>query len=254
MTARYLVRFDDLCPTMNWDVWTQVEQVLLEFQVKPILAVVPDNQDETLKVCEPNGSFWNHVRAWQSRGWTIGLHGYQHRYVTHEAGMVGINRASEFSGLSYEEQLYKVRRSQEIFEREGVKPDAWVAPGHSFDEITMQVLQFAGIKYISDGLHLFPHLDSLGVLWVPQQLWRFRRMHLGVWTICYHINKWTVRDHVKFRADITRFRTAIASFPDVVASYLHRRNSWLDELYSKVHLAALKTLRLAIFQRLRSSS
>jgi predicted deacetylase len=239
---------------MSWSIWAEVERALLEFDVKPIISVVPDNQDRALEVNEPKHDFWSEVRAWQRRGWTIGLHGYQHRYVTRNAGMVGINKYSEFSCLSFEEQSHKLQRSLEIFEREGVRADVWVAPGHSFDENTLKALCSVEIKYISDGLHLFPHLDSLGVLWVPQQLWRFRWMPLGVWTVCHHINKWTVRDHVKFRADLKRFRTAITSFQDVVTSYLNRRNSRLDETYARLHLAALRSSRLAIFKRLRSSS
>jgi predicted deacetylase len=67
---------------MNWAVWRSVEQALLELDVKPIVAVVPDNQDAALKVGEENKNFWDDVRAWQERGWTIGLHGYQHVYAT----------------------------------------------------------------------------------------------------------------------------------------------------------------------------
>ncbi len=45
MTSKYLIRFDDLCPTMNWDMWSRIESVLLEHKISPLLAVVPDNQD-----------------------------------------------------------------------------------------------------------------------------------------------------------------------------------------------------------------
>src|SRR5256885_866914 len=44
VSARYLVRFDDLCPTMNWDVWKSVEEVLFRTGIRPLLAVIPDNQ------------------------------------------------------------------------------------------------------------------------------------------------------------------------------------------------------------------
>src|SRR2546422_4041289 len=62
MTAKYLLRFDDLCPTMNWDVWSEVDGILRDADVKPILAVVPDNRDEKLQCGEPNSHFWEHVR------------------------------------------------------------------------------------------------------------------------------------------------------------------------------------------------
>lgn len=46
--SKYLVRFDDLCPTANWDVWEPVEATLLDAGVRPLVAVVPDNQDPKL--------------------------------------------------------------------------------------------------------------------------------------------------------------------------------------------------------------
>ncbi|HVS88642.1 MAG TPA: DUF2334 domain-containing protein [Candidatus Acidoferrum sp.] len=253
MKPQYLLRFDDLCPTMNWDIWVQIEKILLEFEVKPILAVVPDNQDEKLKVCEPNKGFWDEVRTWQSRSWTIGLHGYQHLFLTHDAGIVGINPFSEFSGLSLEEQSYKMHRAQEIFEREKVKTDVWVAPAHSFDETTVKALRSAGIKHISDGLHFFPHLDSLGILWVPQQFWRFRWMPLGIWTVCHHFNSWTGHDIAEFRSDLQRFRPAIVDFSSVVASYSNRRDNWFDRVCAKLYLTALRTSQMASLKSVRSS-
>src|SRR6478672_6653645 len=98
MDAQYLIRFDDLCPTMNWQVWAEIETILLESRVSPILAVVPDNRDTALMVGPPRSDFWVEVRRWQQRGWTIGMHGYQHTYVTEEAGIVGIWPRSEFAG------------------------------------------------------------------------------------------------------------------------------------------------------------
>ena len=72
--ARYLVRFDDLCPTMNWANWRVLEAMLLQAGISPILAVVPDNRDPKLVAGPPAPDFWDHVRAWQARGWAIGLH------------------------------------------------------------------------------------------------------------------------------------------------------------------------------------
>src|SRR5215469_15652864 len=107
--AQYLIRFDDICPTMNWSVWNEVEQILVSAGVKPILAVVPDNQDPQLSVCEPKALFWDEVRRWQKRGWTIGLHGYQHLPVVQNGGILNLNQWSEFSGLGFHEQLAKLQ-------------------------------------------------------------------------------------------------------------------------------------------------
>ena len=122
----YLVRFDDVCPTMCWSTWNQIERILIDQDVRPILAVVPDNQDPELDREPADPRFWERVRGWQARGWTIALHGYQHRYVTQSPGLVGLNRYSEFAGLPYAEQHRKLSAGLAIFEREGIQPQLWV--------------------------------------------------------------------------------------------------------------------------------
>src|SRR2546426_9681470 len=243
MSAHYLIRFDDLCPTMNWGIWELVEDILLELRVKPILAIVPDNHDEKLRVSKPNLSFWDKVRAWQARGWTIGLHGYQHLYVTRDAGVLGVNRSSEFSGLSYAEQKSKLRQALDVFERERVVPDLWVAPGHSFDRTTTQALFELGIRRLSDGFSLYPYLDCGGMMWVPQQLWRFRRMPFGLWTVCLHLNSWTAAEISRFRLELSRFAGALTDWPSTVAAYRSRKRNTLDSLFSRTYRIALKGRR-----------
>ena len=99
MLAKYLLRFDDICPTMNWQIWEQVDAVLKRENVMPILAVVPDNLDPKLHAAPARAEFWQRLRTYQQLGWAIGLHGYQHQYVNKSAGLVGIHAGSEFAGL-----------------------------------------------------------------------------------------------------------------------------------------------------------
>jgi len=117
MSARFLVRFDDMCPTVNWPLWQQLEQVMIDEEVRPILAVVPDNVDPDLHEGEHHEHFWDVVRGWQARGWAIGLHGYQHRYVNRNPGMVRLNRYSEFAGVPIQEQRAKLVSGLKIFKR-----------------------------------------------------------------------------------------------------------------------------------------
>src|SRR5947208_8860243 len=201
---------------MNWDVWAEVEGILREAGVKPILAVVPDNKDKKLECGEPNSQFWEQVRQWQDMGAAIGLHGHQHRYLTRDPGVIGLQERSEFAGLPLAEQETKLRSGLEIFRRENVTPSVWVAPAHSFDENTVALLTKLGIKVISDGFFLFPHVDRRGMMWIPQQLWRFRTMPFGVWTVCFHHNAWTKEDVSAFREDLARYKHAIVSVPDAM--------------------------------------
>jgi len=122
MKTGFLLRFDDLCPTANWEIWNRVEELLDEFGVNPIVSVSPDNRDKALVVGRPGENFWDRVQSWQRRGWTIGLHGYQHCYLTRKAGMYGRSAISEFAGLPYEVQEIKLQNAVRIFQEHEVKP------------------------------------------------------------------------------------------------------------------------------------
>lgn len=215
-SAQYLVRFDDICPSMNWAVWAQVESILIDRNVKPILAVVPDNKDGCLEMERPNQDFWQKVRSWQERGWAIGLHGYEHRYETADPGIVGINRRSEFAGLSREVQAGKLQRALAIFRDNGVTADVWVAPGHSFDATTVELLVEFGVKVISDGYYLEP-VVSAGAIWVPQQLWRFRSFPKGLWTVCYHTNTFRAVDIAGLALDLDRYGSRMTNLETLLS-------------------------------------
>ena len=216
--ARYILRFDDICPTMNWRVWAEIEKILYLRAIRPILAVVPDNQDPELMVGPAVADFWGRVREWQARGWTIALHGFQHRYVNRNGGLLGITMQSEFAGLPRDEQEFKLRAGLAMFKAEGITSQAWIAPSHSFDHTTVELLPALGIRAISDGLSNSPYLTANGVVWVPQQLWeRFRLRKQGVWTVCCHHNNWSAARLEEFSSQITVYEQKIASFDTIVA-------------------------------------
>jgi predicted deacetylase len=237
LSAKYLVRIDDVCPTMNWSVWDRVERILTEGNVRPILAVVPDNRDPKLKVSPPRADFWDLVREWQGKGWTVGWHGYQHVYDSSDAGLVGINRRSEFSGVAKDVQLTRLRAARDIFLSNRVRPDLWVAPAHSFDRNTVELLQEFGVAVLSDGFFMRP-VVSLGSLWIPQQLWRFRPMPSGVWTVCFHINGWGDSDVSQLERDIGRFSSKLIGVSDLLGMP-RRPKGILDAGFERAYRGAL---------------
>jgi predicted deacetylase len=242
MSARFLVRLDDICPTMNWDIWNQVESTLQRRSIKPILAIVPDNRDPKLIVDAPKADFWMRVRDWQARGWTIALHGYQHAYVTQHAGLIGLNAYSEFAGLSYQEQTLKIEAALAILDREHVKPAVWIAPAHTFDQTTVRILVEHGIHVISDGFYFRP-ITKLEATWIPQQLWSFRRLPAGLWTVCFHPNDFSESRIRQFDLDIERFQSAIVSVPDVLKTYAPKPENRVDAWFSRFWLRQLKKRR-----------
>jgi len=217
--CRYIVRFDDICPTMNWRMWEAIEAQLELHQVKPILAVIPDNQDPGLMIDPPAPDFWGRVRDWQRRGYSIAMHGYQHVYINNDPGMIGLTPHSEFTGLSYPEQEHKIRKGLAIFAEQGVRVDAWVAPSHSFDQTTLAVLLAHGVSVVSDGLWPWPHLAENKVFWVPQQLWGFRDKPAGIWTVCQHPNSWGASQLAVFTRDLAGRAAHMTDLATTVATY-----------------------------------
>lgn len=185
----YIFRCDDACPTMNWEKWLQIENILDHYNIRPIVAVIPDNKDPELIVNDTNAAnFWETARNWDRKNWVIAVHGFNHVYDNNCSGIMGLNSFSEFAGHPYNIQFERVKSAVEIFKRENLDPFLWVAPAHSFDRVTLQVLMDCGIRTISDGFSFRAATDSSGICWIPQQLWNLRSMPFGLWTFCCHPN------------------------------------------------------------------
>lgn len=185
--AQYLLRFDDLCPTMARRSWAAFEDILKEFAIQPILAVVPQNRDPELIRDEPDLEFWNRMCAWESAGAAIALHGFEHVCGSDNGGILGQQRTTEFAGVGEEIQRRWIQEGLKILRGHGLNPLLWVAPRHGFDGATLRALQAEGIHYLSDGFARRAHTRD-GVTWIPQQLWAPVVKSEGLWTICFHSN------------------------------------------------------------------
>ena len=45
-----LIRFDDICPTMNWEQWAKACALLDAYGKKPLIGVIPDCKDPDLQI------------------------------------------------------------------------------------------------------------------------------------------------------------------------------------------------------------
>lgn len=216
--AKFIVRFDDICPTFRWDIWDEVVNILDNYNIKPIIAVIPNNEDPSLKNQEGKADFWEHIRAYQKKGWMIALHGFNHKYTNHKSGIMGISANSEFAGIEYSIQYEKISSGVKIFERENVKVDAFIAPSHSFDKNTLKILKEFNINVISDG-HLEKPYMLNEMLWIPCQLWEhFNVSKPGIYTVCYHPDKWKGEQLLKFRDNIAKNHEDIISPFDITSA------------------------------------
>ena len=185
--AKYILRCDDAAEHMNIEMWERVMSLCDKYDVKPLIGVIPNVQDEDLLQYDRISKFWNKVREWNLKGYEIAIHGYSHVYSSRKSGLITQRRKSEFSGLSFKEQNDKIRKSLRIFRKQGLKPSIFIAPGHNFDSTTIKVLIDNDIQTISDGFFRIPSLYK-GINWIPQQLWKGVKKDYGVWTICTHPN------------------------------------------------------------------
>lgn len=88
---KILVRFDDICPTMDWNQWNRAMKILKLYHVKPLIGVIPDCQDPDLLIDLPRRDFWDYLKALQADGFAIAMHGYLHLYDTNAQGIVMVH-------------------------------------------------------------------------------------------------------------------------------------------------------------------
>ncbi len=148
---KILIRFDDICPTMNYTQWQRAVELLDKYGARPLLGIVPDCQDPDLLLEQSHTDFWDYLKKLQARGWALAMHGYQHRFDTEGKGLVNGVRKSEFAGHPYQVQYDKIKKGKAILESHGIFTDIFFAPAHSYDENTLKALAANGFKYLSDG-------------------------------------------------------------------------------------------------------
>jgi predicted deacetylase len=188
--AKFLIRLDDACETQDEAKWTAIESLLEGLKIKPIVAVIPSNSDISLHFNKKNTNFWEKVKDWEKKGWTIAQHGYQHTYhdIKKELLILPFHNRSEFAGLDFQQQADLIEKGYAKFISHGIKPKVWIAPSHAFDKNTLEALKnITPIRVISDGIacHPFPQED---LMFIPQQLWWPKWRPFGVWTVCLHPN------------------------------------------------------------------
>ena len=191
--TKYLIRLDDACPTMNTELWGRMESLLDKYQVKPMVGVIPHNEDPKLQIEPDNPDFWQVVNNWEKKGWTIAMHGYNHVYSSKDGGVNPMWNKSEFAGHTLECQRDKICKGVAIMRSYGLDPQYFFAPSHTFDNNTLIALKKeTNIRIISDTIARKPYKQD-DFIFIPLQSGHPIKLPFGgILTICYHPN--TMRD------------------------------------------------------------
>ncbi|MBD5531494.1 MAG: DUF2334 domain-containing protein [Lachnospiraceae bacterium] len=214
-----LIRLDDITPDMDWEAFERLEALFEQYQIHPIIGVVPDNKDETLHIQEPRADFWERMRALQECGWVIAQHGFTHVYVNKRSGLLGVNPFSEFAGLSYQEQYEKLKKGQEILKKQGIDAVMFMAPGHTFDRQTLRALKNLGFVFVTDGYCSIPYHRG-GLLFLPCTL-SSPRLPKRFDTLCLHANGMGRGQFDALAEFIGRNRKLIANADEFCACFLN---------------------------------
>ncbi len=233
--VQYLLRCDDLCPTMSAERWRRLQALIEAFRIQPILAVVPDNRDHELQLEPPNPEFWARMRAMKVAGAAIALHGYQHLCAGAGRSLVPLSRRSEFAGVPEETQREWIREGLRILRGHGLNPRLWVAPRHGFDRATLAALRAEGIGVLSDGFARVPFTRG-GLTWIPQQLWAPVEKTNGLWTICVHANTARDADLEDLRAFLSRHSAQFTSVDRVLEEFPPARLSLAESVCAQLAL------------------
>lgn len=232
---RYLVRLDDACPTMDKKKWHRIETILDNHAIKPMVGVVPLNEDPELMIDDADENFWKNVLQWEEKGWTIALHGCNHVYATRSGGINPVHKRSEFAGQPLAVQKQKVRIAIEFLNGKKINPESFFAPSHTFDLNTLVALkEESDIRFISDTISFHPYKFN-DFYFIPQQFGRFRNIKIpGYWTFCFHPNDMGDASILSFEHFIKSNQTKFISFHSKEIKF-NEKISLIDKLYRRAY-------------------
>jgi hypothetical protein len=205
-----LIRFDDVAPNMNWAMMEKCEVLLNKFNIKPVLGVIPNNQDSELMKYPIRNEFWDIIKKWQSENWSIAMHGYAHLYDTDtfKKDYFGYGGRSEFFGHSYEDQILKLKKGLKIFHDNSIKVKTFFAPNHTYDLNTFKALKECDIFQVIDGYGLSPFMFN-EIKFIPQLFFKLYMLPYGIQCTQIHLNSWTKNDFQEFENFIEKYHQKV---------------------------------------------
>ena len=232
-SAQYLIRFDDLCPTMLSEPCGRFLSIVARYGVQPILAIVPDNQDPALTLETADPGFWERMRSLEAAGATIAMHGYRHQCNSRGKSLLGLHGETEFAGVEESQQRTWIRCGLAILRDHDLSPRLFVAPRHGFDRSTLRALAREGLGILSDGFARRPFTRD-DVIWIPQQLWEPVTRSSGLWTICIHTNTAPASLERKLERFLEQNAKQVTCFDKVIADSQPGALRWTERVAESV--------------------
>ena len=238
-----LVRLDDIAENMNWSLMDKCEILFDRYNIKPLLGVIPCNEDKELHIYEKNNDFWNKIRSWQKKGWEISMHGFSHVYdqETNKKDYFNYGGRSEFCGHDYSIQISRIKKGLKKFNDEKVKIRSFFAPNHTYDKNTFIALKESGINNIIDGYGLIPYTEH-NLNFVPQLFYKEIMLPFGIQSTQIHLNYWKEDDYKGFEKFVLRNNNKIINFEKCIEKVNNNFLSKFINLSTKITIRSLRLL------------
>ena len=203
---------------MNWDLMDKCENLFDQYNIKPLMGVIPHNQDLTLKSFPKRDNFWKIIKNWQEKGWEISMHGYNHLYnkKTLKKDYFKYGGDSEFFGEPLNSKIEKINKGLEIFKKNKIKIRSFFAPNHTYDSNTFLALKKLGIFEIIDGYGLKPYTHD-NLIFVPQLFYKLFFLPVGLQTTQIHLNEMSEKDFKNLTSLIKEKNQNIVSYNDALS-------------------------------------
>ncbi len=241
------IRMDDITPDMDWAKFLRFKELCDLYQVKPLIGVVPANQDTMLHIEEPRADYWEYLHTLQSEGWCIAQHGCTHIYNTHKKGCFPLNALYEYAGNSYEDQYASLEKGQKILKEHEIHTDIFMAPAHSYDYNTLKALRELGFTKITDGFGRQPY-QWQGFTFYPISFKQSNslKQEKGYTTFVVHANTMNDQDFARYEQMFAQYKDKFISYTEYLQADTMKRNMpehWAEHLkaLSKYILVQMKS-------------
>jgi hypothetical protein len=214
---KILLRFDDIAENMNWSLLEKCEELFDKYKIKPVLGIIPNNQDKELLSHPKKNNFWQLVKKWENKGWEISMHGYNHLYDmdTHKKDLFMHGGKSEFCGHTLKSQKKKIKLGLAVFKKNNVNVRSFFAPNHTYDLNTLEALKEFDINIVIDGYGVKPYLKH-GIKFIPQLFYKLFFLPFGIQSTQIHLNYWKEKDFINFEKFIKNNYKNIITFDEVI--------------------------------------
>ena len=235
-----LIRIDDVCENMDWQLMEKLEALFDNYSIKPVLGVIPNNKDEEFLSFPRNNNFWDQVRKWQDKGWEIVQHGYTHIYdklCREKNDYFNYGGGSEFFGHSLDVQESRIKKGLEKFKQEKINIRSFFAPNQTYDENTFIALKKCGIKEVIDGYGLMPYTEK-NIKFIPQLFEKVVLLPFGIQSTKLHLHSWSDEDYENFKKFIKKNSHKVVSYDEA----MNKIND--NSIYKLIRFFTSKILKL----------